>query len=97
MTEANREPTPQPETASLGRAHARLRRWGAFAKLSTALRRSTNLDRERGNPLSDDFIVKLTTNPFATWYIRKVASKLDPILFKATNGRFSSMGPPAMR
>ena len=47
--------------------------------------------------MSDAFIVWLTTNPVVTtWLIKHVASPLDPLIFKATNGRFTSMGPPAM-
>ncbi len=46
--------------------------------------------------MSDRFIVRLTTHPVATWLIKHVASPLDPLIFKATNGRFTSMGPPAM-
>jgi deazaflavin-dependent oxidoreductase (nitroreductase family) len=46
--------------------------------------------------MSDRFIVWLSTNPVATWLIKRVASPLDPLIFKATNGRFTSMGPPAM-
>ena len=46
--------------------------------------------------MSDDFVVRLTTHPVATWLIRQVASRLDPVIFKATHGRFTSFGPPAM-
>ncbi|MAE93884.1 MAG: nitroreductase [Deltaproteobacteria bacterium] len=46
--------------------------------------------------MDDRFLVWLTTNRATTWWIRHVASKLDPLLFKASNGRFFSMGPPAM-
>lgn len=46
--------------------------------------------------MSDRFIVWLSTNPVATWVIKHVASRLDPLIFKATNGRMTSMGPPAM-
>ena len=46
--------------------------------------------------MSDDFSVWITTNPVVTWVIRHVASRLDPWLFKATNGRFTSMGAPSM-
>ncbi len=46
--------------------------------------------------MSDPFIVRLSTHPVATWLIKHVASPLDPLIFKATNGRFTSMGPPAM-
>ena len=41
-------------------------------------------------------IVKLTTGPVFTWWVKHVASRLDPLIFKATNGRFTSMGPPAV-
>ena len=43
-----------------------------------------------------DRLVRLTTGPAFTWWVRHVASWLDPLLFKATNGRLTSMGPPAM-
>jgi deazaflavin-dependent oxidoreductase (nitroreductase family) len=46
--------------------------------------------------MSDRFIVWLSTNPAMTWLVRNFASKLDPMIFKATNGRFTSMGPPSM-
>ena len=46
--------------------------------------------------MSDSFVVRLTTHPVTTWWIRHVASRLDPLLFKASNGRFTSMGLPAM-
>ncbi len=41
-------------------------------------------------------LVRLTTNRATTWFIRNVASKLDPVIFKWTNGRFTSFGPAAM-
>ncbi len=41
-------------------------------------------------------IVWLSTNPVATWLIRNVASPLDPLIFRATNGRLTALGPPAM-
>lgn len=46
--------------------------------------------------MSDRLIVWLSTNPVATWFIRHVASRIDPWLFRATHGRLTSMGPPAM-
>ena len=46
--------------------------------------------------MSDDWMVRLTTNPVATWLIKHVFSPLDPLVFRASNGRFSAMGPPAM-
>ncbi len=41
-------------------------------------------------------IVKLTTGLAFTWWVRDVASRLDPLIFKATNGRLTSMGPPVV-
>ena len=46
--------------------------------------------------MSDRFIVWLSTTPAVTWLIKRVASRLDPVIFKATNGRLTSMGPPSM-
>jgi deazaflavin-dependent oxidoreductase (nitroreductase family) len=44
---------------------------------------------------ADSFAVWLTTNPVTTWLIRRVCSPLDPLLFRATNGRLFSMGVPS--
>jgi deazaflavin-dependent oxidoreductase (nitroreductase family) len=52
--------------------------------------------REPEGKTSDRVVLWLTTNPVSTWLIRHVASRLDPLIFKATNGRFFSMGPPSM-
>lgn len=41
----------------------------------------------------DSFVVKLVTNPVSTWLIRKISAPLDPIIFRATNGKWSTMGP----
>ena len=46
--------------------------------------------------MSERFIVWLSTNPVMTWLIRHISSRLDPLLFRASNGRFTSMGPPSM-
>ncbi len=46
--------------------------------------------------MAKDLEIFLTTNPVSTWILRHVASKLDPILYKASNGKFFSMGAPAM-
>ena len=45
---------------------------------------------------SDRLLIWLTTNPVMTFLIRQVASRIDPLIFKASNGRFSSMGPASM-
>ena len=46
--------------------------------------------------MSERLVVWLSTNPVAIWVIRNLASRLDPRIFKATNGRLTSMGPPAL-
>ena len=46
--------------------------------------------------MSEDLVVRLSTHPVATWLVKNVASRLDPILFRATGGRLTSFGPPAM-
>ena len=46
--------------------------------------------------MNDDFVVRLSTSRAVTWWIKHVASRLDPVIFKATGGRFTSMGPPTM-
>ncbi len=45
-----------------------------------------------GDP-SRSFVVRLVTNPVSTWLIRRVCSPLDPLLYRATNGRLFTMGP----
>jgi deazaflavin-dependent oxidoreductase (nitroreductase family) len=40
------------------------------------------------------FAIWLTINPVSTWLIRNVCSPLDPLIFRASNGRFFSMGAP---
>jgi len=42
---------------------------------------------------ADDFVVKLVTHPVTTWLIRTISAPLDPLVMRATNGRFSTMGP----
>jgi len=37
--------------------------------------------------------VWLVTNPVTTWWIRTFASRIDPWLYRRTNGRVTSMGP----
>ena len=45
--------------------------------------------------MNDSLFVKATTNPLATWFIRNIASRVDPWLFKVSNGRLTSFGPVA--
>ena len=44
----------------------------------------------------DDRLVRLTTHPVTTWLIKHVASPLDPLIFRATGGRWTFFGPPSM-
>ena len=37
--------------------------------------------------------VRMVTSPVTTWFIRNIASRVDPWLYRATNGRLFSMGP----
>jgi deazaflavin-dependent oxidoreductase (nitroreductase family) len=46
--------------------------------------------------VNERFVLWASTNAFTTWVIRHVATRLDPWLFKASNGRFTSMGKPSM-
>jgi deazaflavin-dependent oxidoreductase (nitroreductase family) len=46
--------------------------------------------------MKESTLVRLSTNPVATWLIKHVASRLDPLLFKASGGRLTSFGRPAM-
>ena len=46
--------------------------------------------------MSDAFIVRFSTSAGITWLIQNVASMLDPLIFKASNGRLTSMGVPSM-
>lgn len=42
---------------------------------------------------AESLAVRLVTNPVSTWLIRTICAPLDPILFRATNGRYFTMGP----
>ena len=42
---------------------------------------------------AQSFLVKLVTNPVSTFLIRNISARLDPLLMKATNGKWTSMGP----
>ena len=46
--------------------------------------------------MPDSLVVRLTTHPASIFLIRQVASRLDPLIFKATGGRLTCFGPPAM-
>jgi deazaflavin-dependent oxidoreductase (nitroreductase family) len=39
---------------------------------------------------------KLSATRFGSWLVKHWASKVDPAIFKATNGRFTSTGKPTL-
>lgn len=49
-----------------------------------------------GEGREDDVLVKISTSRPFVWWIRHVATRIDPLLFKATNGRWTSFGAPSM-
>ena len=46
--------------------------------------------------MPERFIVWLSTTRAFAWLIKHVASRFDPVIFKATNGRLTSMGVPSI-
>lgn len=46
--------------------------------------------------MDESFVVRLTTHPAMIWWIRHVVSRIDPWIFRATNGHFTAMGRPGM-
>ncbi len=40
----------------------------------------------------DSFLVWLVTNPVTTWWIRTFSARIDPWLYRKTNGKFHTMG-----
>lgn len=52
-----------------------------------------NASRSQKSDPAESFQVKLVTNPVSTWLIRTICAPLDPLIYRATNGRFSTMGP----
>ncbi len=42
------------------------------------------------------FVNWLSATSFGSWLVKHVASRIDPILFRATNGRFTSTGVPTL-
>jgi len=41
----------------------------------------------------DNRMVRMITSPAFTWWIRNVAARIDPILYRLTNGRWTTFGP----
>lgn len=48
------------------------------------------------HPDYPEWVIRLTTSPGFAWFVRHVASRVDPILFKATHGRMTLLGPPVV-
>jgi len=37
-----------------------------------------------------------SATPLGSWLVKHFASRVDPLIFRATNGRFTSTGPPTL-
>jgi len=44
----------------------------------------------------EDPVVRWTTHPAMVWFIRNVVSHLDPLIFRASKGRWTFFGAPTM-
>jgi deazaflavin-dependent oxidoreductase (nitroreductase family) len=42
------------------------------------------------------FVNRLSATRFGSWLVKHLASRLDPVLFKATGGRFTMTGVPTL-
>jgi deazaflavin-dependent oxidoreductase (nitroreductase family) len=45
--------------------------------------------------MRESLLVRITTSRVFTWILVHMASRIDPVLFKATNGRLTMFGPTA--
>jgi deazaflavin-dependent oxidoreductase (nitroreductase family) len=45
--------------------------------------------------VKQSLLVRITTGKIFTWILVHIASRVDPVLFKATNGRLTLFGPTA--
>ena len=43
--------------------------------------------------MKESLVVRITTGKLFTWILARLASRVDPVLFKATNGRLTMFGP----
>ena len=54
-------------------------------------------DLEAGGSAAPDptkrWLVRIVTHPVTTWWIRTFAARVDPWLYRLTNGRLHTMGP----
>ena len=44
----------------------------------------------------DDLVNRFSATKVGTWLVRNVASKIDPVIFRLTGGRFTSTGRPTL-
>ena len=54
-------------------------------------RRGEGAETREAGP-AKGFFVWLVTNPVTTWWVRNFAARVDPWLYRTTNGRLHSMG-----
>jgi deazaflavin-dependent oxidoreductase (nitroreductase family) len=45
--------------------------------------------------MKESLLVRITTGKIFTWILVHIASRVDPLIFKATNGRWTFFGPTA--
>ena len=50
----------------------------------------------RGRSVYGRFVNWLSATPVGSWLVKHFAAHLDPLLFRATNGRFTSTGVPTL-
>jgi deazaflavin-dependent oxidoreductase (nitroreductase family) len=53
------------------------------------------MGHEGGLSMKEALLVRITTGKLFTWILARLASRVDPVLFKATNGRLTMFGPTA--
>lgn len=44
----------------------------------------------------DDLVNRFSATKAGSWMVKHVAARLDPLIFRATNGRFTSTGRPTL-
>ena len=42
------------------------------------------------------FVNRFSATPFGSWIVKHVAARIDPVLFRLTDGRFTSTGVPTL-
>ena len=49
-----------------------------------------------GGSIYSDLVNRFSSTPLGSWLVKHLASKVDPVLFKLSNGRFTSTGIPTL-